>query len=71
MTYSEHFAEINVNERRQIVARGVRLEYVTVSWNILEGAVAIVAGLLAGSVALLGFGVDSANESCSGKSLTV
>jgi len=52
--------------RGRRVTRGIRLEYLTVGWNILEGAVAIVAGLMAGSVALLGFGVDSAIESCSG-----
>jgi hypothetical protein len=42
MTHSEHHMAIDVNERRYIVARGVRLEYVTVGWNVLEGAVAIV-----------------------------
>lgn len=52
--------------RRRRITRGIRLEYLTVGWNILEGAVAIVAGFVAGSVALLGFGVDSAIESCSG-----
>jgi divalent metal cation (Fe/Co/Zn/Cd) transporter len=53
-------------QRERDVQRGIRLEYLTVGWNVLEGAVAIVAGLMAGSVALLGFGVDSAIESCSG-----
>ena len=38
-----------------------RLEYFTISWNIIEGTVAIGAGI-AGSVALVGFGVDSSTE---------
>lgn len=53
-------------ERRQTVDRGIRLEYLTIGWNVMEGAVAILSGLAAGSVALMGFGVDSAIESCSG-----
>jgi divalent metal cation (Fe/Co/Zn/Cd) transporter len=57
---------MDVSQRQNQVARGIRLEYLTVGWNVLEGAVAIVAGLVAGSVALLGFGVDSTIESCSG-----
>ena len=47
-----------------VVAR--RLEYATLSWNVIEGGVSIAAGLLAGSVALLGFGVDALIESVSG-----
>lgn len=46
--------------------RGLQLEYLTVAWNIVEGAVAVTAALAAGSVALLGFGVDSFVESISG-----
>jgi len=42
--------------------RALRLEYFTVSWNVIEAFVAIGAGLIAGSVALVGFGVDSAVE---------
>jgi divalent metal cation (Fe/Co/Zn/Cd) transporter len=37
----------------------VRLEQATIGYNILEGVVAVTAGLVAGSVALLGFGFDS------------
>jgi cation diffusion facilitator family transporter len=44
----------------------VRLELLTVGWNVVEGLVALVAALASGSVALLGFGVDSAIESISG-----
>lgn len=49
--------------------RGLRLEYLTVGWNLLEGVVAVAAALAAGSVALLGFGIDSFVESASGSVL--
>lgn len=35
------------------------LEYFTVGWNVLEGVIAITAGILASSIALVGFGLDS------------
>src|SRR5204863_8047918 len=38
------------------------LTAVTIAWNSLEAVVAIVSGLLAGSVALVGFGLDSVVE---------
>jgi len=43
-----------------------RLSYFTVGYNLLEGVASIAAGILAGSIALLGFGFDSAIESTSG-----
>lgn len=52
--------------RSEQVRRGISLEYVTVGWNLVECAVAVAAGLFAGSVALIGFGFDSAVESISG-----
>jgi divalent metal cation (Fe/Co/Zn/Cd) transporter len=45
---------------------GRRLEYLTIGWNALEAFVSILAGYLAGSTALIGFGVDSSIESISG-----
>lgn len=45
--------------------RALRLEYLTVGWNIVEGSIAVAAALVAGSVALLGFGIDSFVESVS------
>jgi divalent metal cation (Fe/Co/Zn/Cd) transporter len=51
------------------VARGKRLEYFTIAWNSLEGLIALFAGFLAGSVALVGFGFDSAIEVTSGAAL--
>jgi len=47
------------------LARALGLEYLTVGWNVVEGVVAIAAALLAGSVALLGFGIDSFVECAS------
>ncbi len=49
-----------------IVRRGMRLEYLTIGWNSLEAVVGITAGLIAGSIALLGFGLDSIIEVSSG-----
>ncbi len=48
------------------VKRGRSLEYFTIGWNTLEAVVSIGAGILAGSVALVGFGIDSIIESSSG-----
>jgi len=58
-----------VLERGAIVQRGRRLEYFTIAWNTLEGLVAIAAGAIAGSVSLVGFGVDSFIEVTSGAAL--
>jgi divalent metal cation (Fe/Co/Zn/Cd) transporter len=52
-------------DRAALVARGRRLEYFTIAWNGFEAAVALVSGLLAGSIALVGFGLDSVIESIS------
>ena len=48
--------------RPALVRRGLRLNYLTIGYNTLEAIVAIAAGLVAGSVALVGFGVDSVIE---------
>jgi divalent metal cation (Fe/Co/Zn/Cd) transporter len=52
--------------RDQLLTRGLRLEYLTVGWNIVEGLVAVGAGVAAGSIALIGFGADSFIECISG-----
>jgi divalent metal cation (Fe/Co/Zn/Cd) transporter len=49
-------------ERSALVRHGQRLEYFTIAWNSLEGVVGVVAGVLAGSVSLVGFGTDSVIE---------
>lgn len=47
----------------RLTRRGLRLAQFTVAYNVVEGAVALTAGLLAGLVSLVGFGVDSGIES--------
>jgi divalent metal cation (Fe/Co/Zn/Cd) transporter len=56
-------------DRHVFVQRGKRLEYFTIAWNSIEGIVAVVAGMLAGSISLVGFGVDSFIEVTSGAAL--
>jgi divalent metal cation (Fe/Co/Zn/Cd) transporter len=48
--------------RMALVRRGLWLNYLTIGYNTIEAIVSLVAGLVAGSVALVGFGVDSAIE---------
>ena len=55
--------------RASLLKRGLLLEYLTVGWNIVEGVIAIGAGVVAGSPTLIGFGVDSFVESISGGAL--
>ena len=52
--------------RASLLRRGRVLEYLTLGWNSIEAVVAITSGVLAGSTALVGFGVDSIIESASG-----
>jgi divalent metal cation (Fe/Co/Zn/Cd) transporter len=58
-----------VTNHARAVARARGLEYFTIAWNSLEGLIALLAGLLAGSVALVGFGFDSLIEVASGAAL--
>lgn len=55
--------------RQDIALRGKRLEYFTIAWNSLEGLVALIAGVLARSISLIGFGIDSFIEVTSGATL--
>jgi divalent metal cation (Fe/Co/Zn/Cd) transporter len=48
-----------VADRTALVRRSRRLSWFTIAWNAIEGVTGIAAGLVAGSIALLGFGVDS------------
>ena len=54
------------SKRAAAVKRGRYLEYFTIGYNSLEGLIAVVAGLIAGSIALVGFGFDSLIEVTSG-----
>jgi divalent metal cation (Fe/Co/Zn/Cd) transporter len=53
-------------ERRRLVSRARQLAWLGVAWHAVEMAVAIAAGLAAGSIALIGFGADSLVESLAG-----
>jgi divalent metal cation (Fe/Co/Zn/Cd) transporter len=61
-----HAEALAADGRRERLHHALRLEYLTVGWNVVEGTVAITAATLAGSVALLGFGIDSFVEMASG-----
>ena len=52
--------------RSQHLQRGILLEYLTIGWNVIEGLVAVASGALSGSIALVGFGIDSFIETSSG-----
>ncbi|HYL15882.1 MAG TPA: cation transporter [Terriglobales bacterium] len=56
-------------DRKQLVQRGRALEYFTVAYNAAEGLLSIAAGMIAGSVSLVGFGLDSLIEITSGAAL--
>src|ERR1700734_1376071 len=56
-------------DRQAVARRGKQLEYFTIAWNALEGLVAVVAGAIAGSISLVGFGIDSFIEVTSGSVL--
>lgn len=48
-----------VADRSALVRRGKWLAWFTIAWNAIEGVAGIAAGIAAGSIALVGFGVDS------------
>jgi len=56
-------------DRPLIARQGRRLEYFTIGWNTMEGLIAVGAGAMAGSVSLVGFGVDSFIEVASGSAV--
>jgi divalent metal cation (Fe/Co/Zn/Cd) transporter len=53
---------LDPRERDRLIRRAKALSWLSLAWMTVEGAVAITAALIAGSVALLGFGIDSAIE---------
>jgi divalent metal cation (Fe/Co/Zn/Cd) transporter len=52
--------------KENLQQRALWLSYLTVGYNVLEGGLSLLAGWLAGSIALVGFGLDSVVESLSG-----
>ena len=67
--YTAGMAETAILERTAVVRHGRKLECFTIAGNALEGLVAIVAGAIAGSISLVGFGIDSFIEVTSGSVL--
>ena len=66
--YASSMSEVTI-AREAIAHSGRRLEYFTIAWNTLEGLIGIGAGLFAGSISLVGFGMDSFIEVTSGAAL--
>lgn len=63
---AQHSSDIvtpDAHETERLTRRGLRLAQFTVVYNVAEGLVAVTAGLLAGLVSLVGFGLDSGIES--------
>ena len=59
-------AAISIEDRARLGRRAQLLAGASVTYNLMEAVVAIGAGIAAGSVALIGFGLDSIVESFSG-----
>jgi divalent metal cation (Fe/Co/Zn/Cd) transporter len=55
-------SSLHPRERDRLIARAKLLSWLSLAWMTVEGAVAVTAAILAGSVALLGFGLDSVIE---------
>jgi len=53
---------VTAGDRPLAVGRAWLLNRVSIGWNVVEGVVAVTAGLVAGSVSLVGFGLDSGIE---------
>lgn len=65
----QHHSDVDPAERATSLARALHLEYFSLAWNLLETVVGMIAGLAAGSVALIGFALDSVVESSSAAAL--
>jgi divalent metal cation (Fe/Co/Zn/Cd) transporter len=53
---------VSAGSRTALVRRGLALNYLTIGYNVVEAFVALASGIIAGSVALVGFGLDSVIE---------
>jgi divalent metal cation (Fe/Co/Zn/Cd) transporter len=51
-----------MRDEKLLLQRGLRLAYFIIVWDVIEGIVAVTAGIFARSIALLGFGIDSGIE---------
>lgn len=59
-------SESPILDRAAAAQRERRLEYFTIAWNAVEGLLAVALGAIAGSISLVGFGLDSFIELMSG-----
>jgi len=66
VTVSDKAGQLAPAERKRLGRRAQLLAAASVTYNAVEAVIAIVAGLVAGSVALIGFGLDSVVEVSSG-----
>lgn len=64
-----HHDELSPAERAGAIRRALRLEYFSLAWNLLETVVGFIAGLASGSIALIGFALDSVVEASSAGAL--
>jgi divalent metal cation (Fe/Co/Zn/Cd) transporter len=64
-----HHADMDPASRAGAIRKALHLEYFSLAWNVLETAVGFVAGLASGSIALVGFALDSVVESSSAAAL--
>lgn len=55
-------SEQEMRAANKLLRRGLRLEYLTLSWNVVGSVIVILSGLQANSVALVGFALDSLIE---------
>lgn len=55
-------ADVDRSAREEALHRARLLNRLTIGWNAVEGIVAVTAGVLAGSLSLVGFGIDSGIE---------
>ena len=62
MTSHANRGRVEVHERRELVAKALRLEWITLGWLLIEAAVAIGSGIMAHSLTLIAFGADSIIE---------
>src|SRR5690348_16236307 len=64
-------AQDSIPEAAQVclARKGRKLAYFTIAWNCLEGLASVVAGAFAGSISLVGFGIDSFIEVASGSAV--
>jgi divalent metal cation (Fe/Co/Zn/Cd) transporter len=65
----EHHADMDPAARAESIRSALSLEYFSLAWNFLETFVGLAAGLASGSVALIGFALDSVVESSSAAAL--